>query len=119
MSEQDLERNMNYLIGRIVKRILIVVIPTLLIPFGGFAVRDHFELKNKVDKETFWEVQNNLTLLVERKTRALESLVLKNTGDKEHMEQQIQEIKEAQKEIDKFLRDNYRVRGYNSPLTEY
>ncbi len=114
MSETDQDR----IVGSIARKLMWVLVPFLLMGVG-LQVKAYFDVNNKVSKEAFWEVQANLTLLVEKKTRALESLVLANTGDIKHIEQNLSELKKIQKEIDKFLRDSYRVRGYNSPLSEY
>ena len=97
---------------------LYVLVPSVLI-LVGLQVKAYFEVQNKVDVETFIKMQADLTLLVEAKTRAQESLAKTNAQDIAHTNQYVAEIKAAQDEIDKFLYEKYRVRGPNDKLPEF
>ena len=50
-------------------------------------------------------------LLVEKKTRAQEALSQTNKNDITHILKILDDIKTYQREIDKYLRENYRMRG--------
>ena len=109
MSDSDIDR----IIGRITRKLFLVLIPTIILTGGGVILRDHFLIKNKVDKIEYTESQASLILLVEKKTRALESLAKGNTKDITNLNRSVDKIEGYQREIDKYLRDKYRTRGDN------
>ena len=49
MSDHDI----NAIIGRITKKLLLILIPTILLSAGSVWLADHFMLKNKVDRLEF------------------------------------------------------------------
>ena len=114
MSDQDINR----IIGMITKKVLIVLLPSVLLLGGADWAKTHYTMKNKVDRVDFLRGHAEVVLLIEKKTRAIESLSKGNKEDIIEMKQLIREIDGYQHEIDKYLREHYRVRG-NSSLPEY
>ena len=115
MSETDL----NIIIGKITRKLLWVLIPIFIVGIGGKATADHFILKNKVDRIEFHEGHAALILLVEKKTRAFESLAKTNAQEIGHQRELIERIEVYQKDIDKYLRHEYRKRGTRDTLPSY
>ncbi len=101
---------------------LFVVIP-IIFTIMGLSVRSFIDLENvkdhKVDKEMYRDERNDILLIIERKTQAQESLAKTNKQDIVHIEQYLQEIKEAQDQIDILLYEKFRVRGSNDMLPEF
>ena len=78
--------------------------------------KDHFKLENTVSQEDFFKLQ----LLMEAKNRSLESIALSNKQDIGHIDKLIEEMREDQKEIDKFLLKEFKVRDtIKNILPEY
>ena len=82
--------------------------------------KDHFKIQNKVDREEYQLNYYQLTLLLETKSRALESIALANKGDIEDLTEHINELKEAQAEMDKMILREFRTRDITqNTLPEY
>lgn len=118
MSEQDLEHIISSLSKRMFRNVVVSVISAVILSSTAILVSDHYMLEQKLDKTIYEKNYGNLMLLIEGKTRAIESLANGNTKDIVFVYQQIEEIKEYQKEIDKYLRENFRERGLTQ-LPEY
>jgi len=115
MSESDV----NIIIGKITRKLLFILVPLFIVGIGGKGLADHFTIKNKVDRLEYMEAQGELILLVEKKTRAIESLAKTNAQEISHQKELIKRIEKYQESIDKYLRDTYRNRGSRNTLPSY
>lgn len=95
MSQTEIDK----IIGQVTKKLLMVLLPTIIITVGGMFVRDHFALGNKLDIHTYQENHYRLQLLVEARNKALENIALQNKNDIEHFEADLEEIKRLQEKI--------------------
>ena len=115
MSETDVD----IIIGKITRKLLWVFIPLFIIGIGGKGFADHYMLKNKVDRIEFHEGQTSLILLVEKKTRAIESLAKTNAQEISHQKELIERIEKYQERIDEYLREEFRERGLTTQFDSY
>ena len=115
MSDQDV----NTIIGKITTKLLLILIPTMLISVGSTFMYDHFMLKNKVDRLEFYQGQAELILMVEQKTRAIESLAKSNSQTASNNKELINKIEKSQVTIDEYLRKEFRTRGLVQELPKY
>ena len=114
MSNEDADK----IVGRITRKLLWTLLPTILLTIGSMFIYDHFTLANKADREMVQKNMYNLTLIIEAKTRALESIAKSNSKDVMYLKEADVELKdaienldEAQDEMDKYIREKFRVRG--------
>ncbi len=118
MSQAEVDK----IIGRITRSILKVLIPTLFV-VAGLQVKAYFDVqslkKDKMDRIEYIEANASLILLVEKKTRAIESLAKSNVQEISHLNEDVGKIESYQKEIDKLLREKYTSRGMVQTLPEY
>lgn len=102
MTQLDIDK----IIGQVTRRLLMVLLPTIIMTVGGMFLRDHFALSVKADREAVHADMFQLELLIENKVRAIEDLtisnnklILGNVADIEHMEEKVDEIKEINDKI--------------------
>ena len=104
MSEQDVDR----VVGRITKKLLWTLLPTILLTIGSMFIYDHFTLANKVDQETFQKNTYTLMLMIESKNRLLEDMAQANAQEIVHINGQIDEL---QDDINIIIKQKFGVRG--------
>jgi hypothetical protein len=75
----------------------------------------YFGLKNKVDRIDMQQSLYEQQMLFERKTKALEKMVLKDTDYQGYLELKA-EINSLQTRIDKHLEDHYRKRNASNAI---
>lgn len=95
MSEDDL----NIIIGKLTKKLLIIIIPSILVPSAIALTYDHFAIRDKASYKDLY----NLQLVIEGKTRATEDLVNSNSKDIGYINEQIDKIEKANEKINDLI----------------
>ena len=110
MTEIDIDR----IIGQITKKLLIIILPTILLTFGSVFAYDHFTLKNKVDREEYYKNYGEILLLIESKNKAIDELAKSNSKDVSYIRERVDRLDKIQSDIDAYLRQRDRVRGFRN-----